>query len=244
MQEYLWWEVNKQPMYLLQSKKNRNAEKPKRYFTRKINRIAQVRWYTLCCFHLPPKSPFFVSGLFYLFNVICKQHLRNAFNPHFNAKKKGDFDGKCVWTRSNGVVTLPDADTETETDTDTDKLTQNPIRICFDIFLYAVWTPPCNSIQPIFQLFRCHAVCTHHNRLKIIVVFGRRRKGPEDPHLGKIWKRRESLLCQCEVSQHRYFRQQCAHCLGMVLDTFFWSIGNSNVSQSYKPKVRTPFLKN
>ena len=34
--------------------------------------------------------------LVHLFNVICKQHHRNAFNPHFNAKKKGDFDGKCV----------------------------------------------------------------------------------------------------------------------------------------------------
>ena len=37
----------------------------------------------------------------------------------------------------------------TETDTVIDKFTQNPMGICVDVSLCAVWTPPHNTIQPI-----------------------------------------------------------------------------------------------
>ena len=49
-----------------------------------------------------------------------------------------------------GAFTLPNTKREWETDRDTDKLTLNPMRICDDVCLCAVWTPPHNSIQPIF----------------------------------------------------------------------------------------------
>ena len=47
-----------------------------------------------------------------------------------------------------GVFTL--------SDTETNKLTQNPMWICVGVCLYAVWTPPHNSIQSTFyQSFYC-----------------------------------------------------------------------------------------
>ena len=39
------------------------------------------------CLHLLSPSPFFVSGTFDLFNVICKQHHRAALNPFLNGTK-------------------------------------------------------------------------------------------------------------------------------------------------------------
>ena len=54
----------------------------------------------------------------------------------------------CVvkYNQSSGVFTLSD----TETQTDADKFTQNPMGICVDVGLCAVWIPPQNSVQPIF----------------------------------------------------------------------------------------------
>ena len=37
----------------------------------------------------------FVSGIFDLLNVMCKQHHRSALNPFLNCTKNDDVDGKC-----------------------------------------------------------------------------------------------------------------------------------------------------
>ena len=51
-----------------------------------------------------------------------------------------------TWDNHNCVFTLP----YTETDTETNKLRKNPMTVCLDVCLCAVWTFPHNSIQPIF----------------------------------------------------------------------------------------------
>ena len=66
-----------------------------------------------------------------------------------------------------GVFRLPDikTDIETETERDTDKFTPNPMKICMDVCLSTVWTPPHNSIQSILSvsvLARYRAVQMHH----------------------------------------------------------------------------------
>ena len=45
--------------------------------------------------NVPSTSPFFVSGTFDLFDVMCKQRHRTVLNPFFNGMKNGDIDGNC-----------------------------------------------------------------------------------------------------------------------------------------------------
>ena len=40
----------------------------------------------------------FMSGIFHLFDVMCKQHHGTAFNPFLNATKSGENDGTCKRT--------------------------------------------------------------------------------------------------------------------------------------------------
>ena len=47
------------------------------------------------CLHVLPKSAFFVSGTFDLFNVKCKQCYRTVLNLILNGTKNGDVDGTC-----------------------------------------------------------------------------------------------------------------------------------------------------
>ena len=48
--------------------------------------------------HVPSMSPFFVSGTFDLFDVVCEQHHRAALKPILNGTKNGDVDGTCKQT--------------------------------------------------------------------------------------------------------------------------------------------------
>ena len=69
---------------------------------------------------------FLSAAFFYLFNIICKEHHKIAFNPHFNAKKKR-WLWRYVCEQGLMVYLHYPTPTQTETDTDTDKLTQNPM---------------------------------------------------------------------------------------------------------------------
>ena len=75
----------------------------------------------------------------------------------------------------NGVFTLSDTETDTETETeDADKLAQNPMGIGVDLCVCAVWTPLCNSKQPIFiGIGKCeHTITSSFMYVQSVVFTG------------------------------------------------------------------------
>ena len=47
----------------------------------------------------------FVSGIFDLFDVTCKQHHRTTLNPFLNGAKNGDVDAMCKSLNTMGCAT-------------------------------------------------------------------------------------------------------------------------------------------
>ena len=57
--------------------------------------------------HVPSTSPFFMSGVSDLFDVMCEQHNRIALTPVLNDTKNSDIDGTCKRIQNLVSIEVP-----------------------------------------------------------------------------------------------------------------------------------------